>query len=318
MDLHPHTYEPKAQRAQLAAVTSGSRPAYIENKILEKLANKFKRGSVDRLLHKLFSEYDGDGDGFISFPEFHRAMEHFITENEARIIFNFWDATATNGHPRGAVEVVAAVSDMMQNLPEFNSGFNTMSAPGYDEQPPHRRSHNKGNQPSQSGGIFDGGAHAEAARSASGTEPISPQKQQVIARCNKSNASSLLGASFAGPEEESRPLPTVADRTDANKPSEPGGIFSFALEGPPSRPPTNASEDRQHSNRSSVQGGIFSEDPALQPPPPMSGRSDRFRPSEEGASFSSLAWTTPPTPNTPHRHRCPLTQAVSSARARRT
>ena len=249
--------------------------ADIQSKLLKKMDNKFKNGNSERCIRSVLGEFDGDHDGFISYPEFYRAIElvgNALNEQEAQFLFLFWDTMAGKQEERGVVEVAVAVADLLATLPEFGNGFNSgeepYTAPG---------AKGKGNLPSQSGGIFAGGSYVCGVLIFS--SPACPPNQiDFLSHAGftlfRRYAADAAGAPPPGhggvaashstnmPLSPSKAVPS--SRPKGNESSVPGGIFQEASAAEKVVPSSGARANR--SNASSVPGGIFSTESVPAPP----------------------------------------------------
>ena len=127
----------------------------IQVGILEKLELKkeFKGGVTKQKLAKYFSEFDKDNDGFLTAADFSMACPvTMVAKDEAEFLFMFWDTMAGEQEGQGAIEVGLIAVDLLQCMPEYGTGFRS----GDDG---FKMKGAKGNQPSQAGGIFGGGAY---------------------------------------------------------------------------------------------------------------------------------------------------------------
>merc|ERR1719473_340909 len=97
----------------------------------------------------------------ISLPEFFKALEIIgspLTPEEGTFLFHFWDTQAEQQDPIGFVPVPLIVQDLLTNVPEYSTGFNS------GQEAIKTTKGARGNLPSQSGGIFGGGSYeADAA-----------------------------------------------------------------------------------------------------------------------------------------------------------
>lgn len=230
--------------------------ADIQKKFLEKLENKFK-GSITRAkLMRIFTDFDRDGDGFITLAEFRQSIEmsgNALSPLETEFLFHFWDTMAEQQPAQGAIEIQVAVSDLVASVPEYNGGFRSGDE-GF------KAKGGRGNLPSQEGGIFGGGSYeADAAQSpSSGYRPApapavpmaAPSMEPAINK-PKGNQSSIAGGIFGGMDAAPAPQSSRQSSNRSNQSSIPGGIFG---EGPAVSAPV---AKKFNSNASSIPGGIF-------------------------------------------------------------
>lgn len=230
--------------------------ADIQKKFLEKLENKFK-GSITRAkLMRIFSDFDRDGDGFITLAEFRQSIEmsgNALSPLETEFLFHFWDTMAEQQPAQGAIEIAVAVADLVASVPQYGGGFRSGDE-GFKAKGA------KGNLPSQEGGIFGGGSYeADAANvpmdsyrpAAAPVAPGAAPSMEVPVSRPKGNQSSIAGGIF-GSEGAAQAAPTSnRSNNKSNQSSIPGGIFG---EGPAISAPA---PKKFNSNQSSIPGGIF-------------------------------------------------------------
>ena len=101
----------------------------IEQKILDKIEQKFKGGNLKSRLGRIFSDQDKDQDGFLTFVEFMKALVdgagNPISQQEAEFLFNFWDTLGGQEPAQGAIQWSLAVQDLLQTSPVYGTGFNS-------------------------------------------------------------------------------------------------------------------------------------------------------------------------------------------------
>lgn len=194
---------------------------------------------------KTMTAYDYDNDGNLRLVEFLKVAEtagSAISEEEARLLFYFWDTRGGQIEACDQVPIKLAIESMLSNTPEYG-----VLVGGSAPAPVMNRG--QGNRPSQEGGIFGGGVYQQDA-----TKEIASQKMN---------------------RQAFRPvqLPALEDlqgqqRPRGNESSIEGGIFGN--EGPSSQGPPSQKTNR--NNQSSIPGGIFGEAYAVPDPRPKSGR----------------------------------------------
>jgi len=227
----------------------------IQQKILDKMDQKYKGGATAQRLNQAFGDKDRNQDGFVSESEFKAALREGcgnpLDDKEAEFLFDFWDTLAGTQEAQHAVEIGIAVQDLMNSTPQYGTGFNS-GGDGF------RKTGAKGNQPSQAGGIFGGGSYEADARNElppnrgqPSSQPLQDFGQQ--GQRPRGNQSSIAGGIFGdeAPPPSSRPNGGGGGGNKSNQSSISGGIFGEAA--PVSAPAQKA----RNSNQSSIPGGIF-------------------------------------------------------------
>ena len=119
----------------------------IQQKILDKIEQKYKGGVSRERLARIFGDQDKDSDGFVTLPQFKEALSQGggnpISEAEAEFLFHFYDTLAETQEPQGGVEVLMVAQDLAAAVPAYSTGFNS-GAEGIKSNKGA-----KGNQPSQ-------------------------------------------------------------------------------------------------------------------------------------------------------------------------
>jgi len=228
----------------------------IQKKLLGKIESKVPGGRslTPQFLKKTLSHFDQDGDGVISLQEFLRVADGKIAQDEAEFLFMFWDSAAGQQEPCGMVEVELAVADLLGSMPQYSTllqGKDLANIAGT----------NKGNRPSQEGGIFGGGCYAaESEREAlkvrqgpAAHNPVVAPPAAVPAAFTKpvNNASSIAGGIFGDGDAPAANMPSGRSNR-SNQSSVAGGIFGEDM---PARAPPSRSG--RNPNASSIEGGIF-------------------------------------------------------------
>jgi len=227
----------------------------LQLKILDKIELKHKSGVKKHTLESIFGNADKNRDGLLSLNDFATALEmqcsNALSKPELNFVFEFWDTMAGQRDASGFIEVDLVVQDLLASMPTYGTGFNS------GDEGIKANKGAKGNLPSQSGGIFGGGAYsADAAGESISHRALNPvQQSQPLPAAQgvrpKGNQSSIPGGIF-GADESAAPTPTQNNRSNrSNQSSIQGGIFGEA--------PAPAPKQYQgrNSNQSSIPGGIF-------------------------------------------------------------
>lgn len=231
----------------------------IERKLLDKIESKCGGGmTVTRLLKKTMTAFDYDNDGNLRLVEFLKVAEtagSAISEEEARLLFYFWDTRGGQIEACDQVPIKLAVDSMLSNTPEYG-----VLVAGSAPAPVVNRG--KGNLPSQEGGIFGGGVYQQDATMDIANQKTNRQAFRPVQlpaledlqgqQRPKGNQSSVEGGIF-GMEDSTRQGPPAQKSNRSNQPSIPGGIFGEAHAVPDPCPPKSG----RNRNGSSIEGGIF-------------------------------------------------------------
>ena len=229
-------------------------PAFLCEQLIEKFEQKFKGSITPSKLSRIFGDQDSDNDGFITLAQFKQAITmsgNALSDIEAEFLFHFWDTMAEQQPAQGAIEIGVAVADLVASVPSYNGGFRS-GEEGF------KMKGAKGNQPSQEGGIFGGGAYMADANGMAAdypkrgpSVPMAAPSMEMGFQKPKNNQSSIEGGIFGTGGAPSAPPSSRSSRNRSNQSSIEGGIFGTA------DPIQMPRVQKKNSNQSSIPGGIF-------------------------------------------------------------